>query len=349
MNFFPLSGERRDLYRMLDMEESMRVLVTGSSGFVGSHLVEELVRRKYTVRVLLRSAGIPKWFRDLPLEIVIAGYNDAGALRKAVDKVDIIFHVGGVTKALTPAGYLEGNALPTKALLDAVVAAKTRLKRFVLVSSHAMIGPVGSATESSCEDDVPHPVEEYGRSKLAAELVARSYSHLVPVTIVRPPTVYGPRDVDCLEIFKMIKNGINLYYGNAKKYTSLIYVDDLVEGMIRAAISPQAVSRAYFICNDEAVTWREFQTAVKKVMKRRALTLHVPACTTRIAVFFGELAMKCTKRPVILNREKAKLGRPRFWIASNKRARRELRFEPKHSMEEGLAITYRWYLDNGWL
>jgi len=327
----------------------MRVLVTGSSGFVGSHLVEELVRQKYTVRILLRSGSAPKWLKDLPLETVSASYQDGAALRKAIDKVDIIFHVGGVTKALTPAGYLDGNAVPTKALLEAVVASKKKLKRFVLVSSHAMIGPVASPTESSCEDDVPHPVEEYGRSKLAAELVARSYSHLVPITIVRPPTVYGPRDLDCFEIFRMIDKGINLYYGNAKKYTSLIHVEDLVRGMIQAATSKQAVNRAYFLCNDQAVTWKEFQTAVKKVMRKRALTLYVPSFTTRIAVFFGELSMKFTKRPVILNREKAKLGRPSYWIASNKRARRELRFNPEYSMEEGLAMTWRWYKQNGWL
>lgn len=327
----------------------MRVLVTGSSGFVGSHLVEELVRRKYTVRILLRSPGTPKWLKDLPLEIAVASYDDRAALTKALSKVDIVFHVGGVTKALTAAGYLAGNAFPTKALLDAIVAAKIKLKRFVLVSSHAMMGPVASASESSAEDDPPHPLEAYGRSKLAAELVARAYSHRVPITIVRPPTVYGPRDVDCFEIFRMIKNGFNLYYGNAKKYTALIYVADLVDGLIRAATSRQAVNRAYFICNDEALTWRAFQTAIKKVMKKKTLTIYLPAWTTWVAVFFGELLMKCTKRAVILNREKAKLGRPPFWIASNKRARRELRFAPKYSLEEGLELTWRWYRDNGWL
>ena len=162
-----------------------------------------------------------------------------------------------------------------------------------------------------------------------------------------PPTVYGR--VTWIVSRSSAIDKASICITETRKYTSLIHVEDLVRGMIQAATSKQAVNRAYFLCNDQAVTWKEFQTAVKKVMRKRALTLYVPSFTTRIAVFFGELSMKFTKRPVILNREKAKLGRPSYWIASNKRARRELRFNPEYSMEEGLAMTWRWYKQNGWL
>jgi nucleoside-diphosphate-sugar epimerase len=331
--------------------EKMRALVTGSSGFVGSHLVEELVRQKYTVRVLLRGTAISPWLQGLPLEHAQADFEDAQALAKALAGVDIIFHVGGVTKAVKAEGYIEGNAAPTKALLEAACSGKgvSRVRRFVLVSSHAMIGPVKNVQAASDEDDIPKPVEAYGRAKLAAEFVARSYSHRIPVTIIRPPTVYGPRDKDCLELFKMIKRRVNLYYGNAKKYTSIVYVRDLVQGMIAAATSPKAENRAYFLCNDEALTWRELQTAIKRTMKKRALGIYLPAFTASIAAFFGEIIMRLTKKPLLVNREKAKLGRPRYWIASNKRARAEIRFIPKTNLMDGLAETYAWYKENKWL
>ena len=329
----------------------MRALVTESSGFVGSHLVEELVRRKYTVRVLLRGGAVSPWLQGLPIEHAQADFQDAPALAKALVGVDIIFHVGGVTKAVKVEEYIEGNVASTKALLEAACSGRgaSGVRRFVLVSSHAMIGPVKSAKDASDEDDIPCPVEAYGRAKMTAELVARSYSHRIPITIIRPPTVYGPRDKDCLELFKMIKKGVNLYYGNAKKHMSIIYVRDLVQGMILAAASPKACNRAYFLCNDASLTWRELQTAIKHTMKKRALGIYLPAFTTSIAAFFGEIIMKLTKKPLIVNREKAKLGRPRYWIASNKRARAELRFDPKTDLADGLAETYMWYKENKWL
>jgi len=327
----------------------MRALVTGSSGFVGSHLVEELVRQGFAVRVLLRGGRLSPWLHGLPVECAEADFRDAHALAQTLIGVDIIFHVGGVTKAVKIDEYIDGNVAPTKALLEAACAEGAHIQRFILVSSHAMMGPVRSAEEASAEDDIPRPVDAYGRAKLTAELVARSYSDRVPITIIRPPTVYGPRDRDCLAMFAMIKARVNLYYGNAKKYTAIIFVRDLVEGMIQAATAPGARNRAYFLCNDSAVTWRELQNSVKRVMQRRALGIYLPPFITSVAAFFAQCIMRLTKKPLLVNPEKAKMGRPRYWIASNKRARAELNFNPKTSLADGLAETYTWYKENGWL
>jgi len=256
--------------------------------------------------------------------------------------------VGGVTKALTPGGYIDGNVSPTKALLDAAAIEKS-IWRFVLVSSHAAMGPSRSLQEITYEDDIPKPVEAYGRSKLIAELVARSYSDRVPITIIRPPAVYGPRDRDFLKVFKLIRMRANIYYGNAKKYTSIVHVRDLVDGMIRAALSPRAMNRAYFLCNDDPLTWRELQTGIKTAMRRRALDIYLPGCVPTLAAWLNEPISKLTKKPSIINRDKVRLGGPRYWIASNERARNELGFVPKINLIVGLAETYTWYKENGWL
>jgi len=328
----------------------MNVLVTGSSGFVGSHLVEELIRKRYRVRVLLRPGkAVSRWLTDLPLETVEAAYDDPRALANALKGMEIIFHIGGVTRGVTVADYYAGNAETTKSLLEAAAGLRKKPRRFLLVSSHAMMGPAAGPSSPSKEDDVPVPVEAYGRSKLAAELIARSYSHLIPITIVRPPSVYGPRDVDCFELFKQVSRHINLFFGNAKKYTGLIHVDDLVQGIITAATSHKAANRAYFLCSEEAITWRALQDAIKRGSGTWAVTIHIPAFTTKIAALFGELKMKITGKAVLINKQKIKLARPGNWCLSGERARKELRFKPSVSLSKGIRNSWDWYREQGWL
>ena len=202
----------------------MKVLVTGASGFVGSHLVEELISKKYKVRVLLRKQSNAKNIEGLNVERVYADYNNIKSLCKAIDGISIIYHVAGVTKACKKSDYFEGNARSTKNLLEAAASLKTKPKRFLLVSSLAAAGPAIDLHHPKSENDLCKPIETYGRSKLSAELLALNYIDRIPVTIVRPPTVYGSRDVDCFELFNQADKHINLFFGNSKKYISIIHV-----------------------------------------------------------------------------------------------------------------------------
>lgn len=327
----------------------MRFLVTGGSGFVGSHLIEFLLKKKHTVRVLLRSDRISPRLQDLPVETAVAPYSDPQALKKAVKGVDCILHVGGVTKGVTADDYFAGNAVTTRALLDAAVSVKPRPARFLLVSSIAMIGPVADPDRPAGEDDPPRPVETYGASKLAAELITRSYSHLIPVTVVRPPTVFGPRDVDCFEMFKLANKRLNLFYGNARKQTSIVYIEDLVDGIYRAATAKKGINRSYFLCNQEAVTWKELQNGIKRAVGKRCLTIYLPGFIPRIAAFFGDIYAKLSGKAVLINSQKVKMGKPRYWITSNERARRELKFKEQRTLQENLQSTCDWYRSEGWL
>lgn len=327
----------------------MRFLVTGASGFVGSHLVTGLLQKKHTVRILLRTETLSPRLTGLPVETAVAPYSDPAALRKALNGVDCIIHVGGVTKGVTAGDYFDGNARTTKALLDAAVSAKHRPSRFVLVSSIAMIGPAKDRDTPLYEDDPARPVEAYGASKMAAELIARSYSHLIPVTIVRPPTVFGPRDVDCYEMFKLANKRLNLFYGNARKYTSIVFVSDLVEGICKAAVSPKAVNRSYFLCNEQPVTWKELQRGIQKAVGKRAITVYLPGWLPRLLGRFGDIYARITGKPVLINSQKVKMGTPRFWITSNERARKELKFVEQNTLQQNLQATCDWYRQEGWL
>ncbi|HZY09869.1 MAG TPA: NAD-dependent epimerase/dehydratase family protein, partial [Bacteroidota bacterium] len=112
----------------------MRALITGATGFIGSHLAEDLHNRGYQLRFLIRKSSNLKWIRHLPAELIYGDFFDNEALKKSVADVDYIFHLAGVTKAKTKEEYFKGNHIATKNLLSIVLTAQPNLKRFVHIS-----------------------------------------------------------------------------------------------------------------------------------------------------------------------------------------------------------------------
>ena len=211
----------------------MTTLVTGASGFIGSHLVEALLARGARVRVLLRKSSSREWLSGLQIESVIGDLFSPAPLREAVRDVDYIYHSAGVTKARTPAEYFKGNTLGTKNLLAAVREINPGLKRFVQISSQAAVGPSPSSTPID-ETVVAHPITNYGRSKWAAEEECHAQASAFPITIVRPPVVFGPRDKDVFEFFRTVSRGLQPMVGFSDKQVSMVHVADLVRGFILA-------------------------------------------------------------------------------------------------------------------
>src|SRR5581483_8675949 len=216
---------RRACRRMSGVRESERALVTGASGFIGRHLAEHLLREGVRVRVLVRDAR--RW-RGPRTEMAVGDLADRAALRNAVRGVDRVYHVAGLTKARREADYFTVNHLGTVHLLQACLEVNPALRRFVLVSSQAAAGPVWAGRPVT-EHDPPRPVSAYGWSKLRAEQAALACSPLLPITIVRPPVVYGPRDRDTLLVFRAARFGLVPRLGPLA-CLSIVHVDDLVRG-----------------------------------------------------------------------------------------------------------------------
>ncbi|HMK39593.1 MAG TPA: NAD-dependent epimerase/dehydratase family protein, partial [Bacteroidota bacterium] len=212
----------------------MVALVTGATGFIGSHLVELLLKQRYAVRVLLRKTSDTVWLKGLPLDYVYGDLFDRDALQKAVTGVDYVFHSAGVTKAKTPEEYFRGNTEGTANILESVSRHNPGLKRFVQISSQTAVGPSPGAAPVS-EEAASRPITTYGRSKLKAEGVCAGYRNSIPITIVRPPAVYGPRDKDVYEFFNTMSKGLQPMVGMKEKYVSLVHVGDLVRGFLLAA------------------------------------------------------------------------------------------------------------------
>jgi len=320
------------------------ILVTGGSGFIGSHLVERLCCGGERVRCLLRRkdyAGLPP-----QAEAVFGELISGVGLEAALQGVDTVIHVAGVTKALAVDDYYAGNARATENLARAM---KGRAIRLVHVSSLAAAGPNPDGRPLA-EDAAPRPLTHYGKSKLAAEQVVRE---LVPDgVIVRPPVVYGPRDTDVFRILKPLTQGLAFQLGGGERRFSAIYVKDLVDGLITAARVPQAAGRTYFLANSKPVSWSELGAATARIVGgegRKVRTVRVPGAVAYAAGWGAEMWAHVTGKPGIISREKVREAQCPYWTCDARRAAEEIGFEARTPLDAGLAETLAWYREAGWL
>jgi len=329
----------------------MIAVVTGSNGFIGSHLVEELLRQGFFVRCI----DIHDCARYLPDSPRITYYCINCADIEAISKTDIledadyVFHLAGSTKNVKLEAFRKGNVLPTENILQVIVNRNIHLKRFIYISTQAAAGPAESLSQPVSEKMTPHPVGYYAQSKLEGEYAVQRYTNQVPFTILRPASVYGPRDVDFFNIFKQINNHLCLYPGNRDKYISLIYVADFVRGMIQAAQSPRTKNQTYFLCADDSVCWREIYTSIALVEKKRATAFNIPQSVVEFFGKLGDFYGRMTGQFSIVNSQKILLSKPSYWICSAEKAKKDFGFQATVTLSEGLEVTYRWYVENKWL
>jgi nucleoside-diphosphate-sugar epimerase len=286
--------------------------------------------------------------KDTPVEYVYGSLTDSSALREAVAGMDCIYHLAGITKAKEKAEYFEGNHIATKNLLDAVLAVKPALTRFVHVSTQAAVGP--SENRVPVDESTPfHPITTYGVSKMEAENECLKHTGEIPITIVRPPAVYGPRDKDVFEFFKTMNRNLQPMIGFTDKLVSLIHVKDLVDGIILAGEHPKAVGKTYFISSERFYEWKEVGEITAGVMGKKVLRLRIPEAGVYAIAAFAELFSLITRKPTLLNFEKAKDIVQDAWTCSIEKARTELGFKESMTLEQGIKDTVEWYREQGWL
>jgi dihydroflavonol-4-reductase len=326
----------------------MTTLVTGASGFIGSHLVDHLLKKGHTVRCLLRSTSSTEWLRNLPIEIVYGDLFTQDALQNAVRGVDYVYHSAGLTKAKEKGAYFRANTEGTKNLLEAVVHEAPHLKRFVLISSQTAAGPSPTKVPIN-ESAMPHPITTYGKSKLAAEEACRRVHPQIPCTIVRPPAVYGPRDKDVFEFFNTMNKGLQPMVGFHEKYVSLVHVTDLARGILMAGESDKATGETYFIGSDEIYGWRTVGDVTRGVLGKNALRLRIPEGGVYLISTFAELFSIFSSSPALINFEKARDMVQDYWTCDSSKARRDFGYSQEISLKDGIGETVAWYRNQGWL
>lgn len=327
----------------------MRALVTGGTGFVGSHLVERLMERGYDVRCIVRATSNLQWLTDPRIELFFSGLLEPDKLKAAMKDVDVVFHVAGSLIEKDWDGFYNANVKPVKLLLDASLKANANLKRFVLVSSTGAAGPSADGTPLK-ETDSEHPVSGYGRSKLEGERVARAYFGVLPVTIVRPSAVFGPRDPNILRVFKNVRKGLTPLLGADEQYWNLIHARDLADGIILAGEKDISNGNTYFLASERPYSRTEVLDTVGDVVGKRSKRPVVPRKPAlALAKVYARFVTKVLRRQTLLDEERIETVGQRFWSFDVSKAMDELGFRQQISLAAGMSETYAWYQAHGWL
>jgi len=324
---------------------SEKILVTGATGFIGSHLAEELLWKGFRVTALVRSNSNLQWLRGKNVDI-LPGDFVTGTL-PSLDDFAYIFHVAGLTKAWRRRDFFKVNAEGTRNLVAAAQKAGS-VRHFVYLSSSAASGPCPSEHPRR-EDETCRPVSAYGESKRRGEEVVFAAADELPITILRPSAVYGPRDEYMLSYFKMIAKGFMPCIGRGPLWLSLCYVDDLVDALVRCITHDHSSGQVYSVSDGGKYSLDFFADVVSLALHVRPKKIFVPEWAAWFGAFVSEAYGRVSGRSIPFHRSKCAEAVQRHWICSIARAKEDLGFRPRFGLEAGIRVTVQWYQDHGWL
>jgi len=325
----------------------MKVLLTGANGFVGSHILDSLLARGIPTAVLLRPAASRRFIAaHLPaLEVRAGSLGDPASLAAAMADVTHVIHCAGCTKAVDPREFYEVNQGGTRRVVEAVNRQEGRIGRLIHISSLAAAG-AALPENPARETDPPHPVSEYGRSKLAGEQEVREGSRSGYV-ILRPPAVYGPRDAEFLRLFRAVRSHFSPRLG--RQPLSFVFVRDLAEAAVGCLDHPAAAGKTFNVAAPGTATPDELVRAVAARMQAWTVPLPIPTAALWPLCCAQEALSRLTGKPNVLSRQKYAELRAPGWVCDPSLLRRETGLACDTALDAGLTLTLAWYRENGWL
>lgn len=328
------------------------ILITGATGFIGSFIVEEAIRRGMEVWAAVRSTSSRKYLQNPEINFIELDLDNTEKLRRqlAQHTFKYIVHAAGVTKCLDNDDFFKTNTVGTRHLVDVVRELKMPIERFVFISSLSILGPLHEEQpyQEISDTDTPCPNTAYGRSKLQAEEYLRSLADF-PYVILRPTGVYGPREKDYFMMAESIKKHVDFAVGYRHQDITFIYVQDVVQAVF-LSLSKDVCGRTFLLSDGEVYSSRTFSKLLQKELGiKRVLRITAPLWLLYAVSVAAESLAHVTGKISALNRDKYNIMKQRNWRCDITPARRDLGFTPEYKLKRGVEITVKWYKENGWL
>lgn len=327
------------------MSSAPLAVVTGASGFVGSHVVDELLRQGARVRAVVRGSSSRRWLEGKPVELADAALDDSRALGAALEGADWVVHAAGVIRARSAAEFHECNVLGTERLLRA--AAESHVRRFLFVSSQAASGPSVDGRPVT-EEHRPHPISAYGESKLRAEQLVLMAADRLQISVIRPPAVYGPRDTAILKAFVAGKRHLEPVLRRGGRF-SIVHAADLATAAWAALTHEKAVGEVFFACEPDATDYEELGASIREALGTWTVRVALPSWALTTIALGAEAWARAAGQAPLLSREKLREIAAGDWLCSSRKIRERLGWEPRVGLREGIRATADWYREAGWL
>ena len=330
----------------------MKILITGASGFIGSFIVEEALKRGLETWAAVRGSSSKAYLQDERINLIALNLSSREQLVEQLrpHQFDYVVHAAGVTKCIDKRDFRRINTEGTKNLVLALQQLKMPVKRFVYLSSLSVFGAIREQQpyEEIRETDTPQPNTEYGRSKLEAEQWLDTLKDF-PYVILRPTGVYGPRERDYFLMAKSIKGHSDFAVGYKRQDITFVYVSDVVQAVF-LAIEKGQTGRKYFLSDGEVYQSTTFSDLIHEELGRPWwIRITAPVWVLRIVTFFGEHIGRMTGKISALNNDKYNILRQRNWRCDIQPAIDELGYQPQVKLKEGVRRSIKWYKEQGWL
>lgn len=335
----------------------MKILITGATGFIGSHLAERLAKEEYNVRALVRKKELDKennkkenfeLLKKLRVNIYFGDLLDKESLNKVVKDIDVIFHLAAIARpmAIPNKLYFDVNETGTKNLLEA--CKNKQIKKIIIMSSISAVGPTRDSNPVN-EKTKCYPEDIYGWSKLAQEKIAFEYlnKYKLPIILLRPPMVFGPRDFEMLRLFKTIKTGFFPLKSN-NECMEFLYVENLVEACI-LAMQKGKIGEIYHISNEKHYSINEIVKAISEAEEKKILPIKLPKVVFFIGGYVVEFIANIFNFHPPFKHDTVKWMTNRVWYSDISKARKELGYIPKISLKEGVRKTVEYYKEKGFI
>jgi len=327
----------------------MKAFVTGATGFIGSHIIDDLIRRGIQVRALVRNSSNTARLMNRGIEFVYGDVLNSASLKKHLDDIDLVFSAFGILGqwGMPEETYRNINIKGVRNLIESCL--DSRIKQFIHISSAGVLGPLHDGVVA--DESFPYnPSNLYEETKCEAEkeIISFADKESIPVTIVRPEFVYGPGDIHVLGLFKAVQAGKFFILGNGRSLLHPTYIDDLIQGISLCTDNKAAVGKTFLITGEDPISVEDLAKTIADELGVSLPKMKIPLLVANIAAVLFEWGTKVVNYEPLLT-----ISRVKFFTENRafscRKAGNELGYVPRIGFKEGVRRTVRWYRDNGYL